>query len=130
MRLPAPDPLTIILIYISAIQMALNAALAPGTALAESFPGLTMAGIWPYVPIVLLSVATILWVTRGSGGRPLGHTQQPGPVIPPTQGPFPQVYTPAPSPRWWEKLESFQIYMLVYMGMMFIYLTVKAIFGH
>lgn len=68
-RLPPPDPLSTLLLYISAVVMALDAALAPGTAIARAAPALTMDGIWPFAPILLMSVAAVIWIVRGLAPR-------------------------------------------------------------
>lgn len=73
MRLPPPDPLSTILLYVGAIAMAATAAtaaLAPGTPIVKQVPALTMSGIWPYVPITLMSVAAVIWIARGLKGGP------------------------------------------------------------
>lgn len=68
MRFPPPDPLSTILLYVGAIAMAANAALAPGTPVAKTIPVLAMSGAWPYVPVALMSVAAVIWIVRGLTG--------------------------------------------------------------
>jgi hypothetical protein len=65
MRFPPPDPLSTILLYLGAIIMALTAALAPGTPLAKTIPAATMNGVWPFVPLGLMTIAAIIWIVRG-----------------------------------------------------------------
>jgi hypothetical protein len=132
MRIPPPDPLTTILLYLSAIQMALNAALAPGTPIATAHPGLTMAGIWPYVPLVLLGLATIIWIVRGWGRPPntevvIRHDPgaQAAPVVKVVQpGPVP------PREPWHAKLNGYQMYLLIYAAMFFVYEIAQLVVGH
>lgn len=128
MRIPPPDPLATILLYLSAIQMALNAALAPGTPIAKAHPNLTMEGFWSYVPLLMLAVATLIWIVRGSGNAHSGQppTQQVPPAIAPAAQ---QVKLPVPEP-WHAKLTGFQIYYLIYMAMFFVYMAVTTLLKH
>ena len=64
-RLPPPDPLSTILMYLGAVVMALDAALAPGSTIAAAAPPLAMGGIWSFLPILLMSVAATIWIVRG-----------------------------------------------------------------
>jgi hypothetical protein len=65
LRLPPPDPLSTVLLYVGAVVMALDAALAPGSTLSLAAPVLTMGGVWPLVPIVLMCAAALIWIVRG-----------------------------------------------------------------
>lgn len=65
LRLPAPDPLSTILLYVGAVVMALDTALAPGSVIAIAAPAFAMGGVWPYAPILLMSVAAVIWIVRG-----------------------------------------------------------------
>ena len=124
MRLPPPDPLSTVLLYLAAIIMALREALAPGTPLAKAVPSLTMGSIWPYVPLALVSVAALIWIFRGVTKPP--HAAPPPQHVPAA----PQTQAPQPAgPRWWEKLEGVHIYFLIYMGLYFAYLTITTVFG-
>ncbi|HWD67768.1 MAG TPA: hypothetical protein VG227_07395 [Caulobacteraceae bacterium] len=64
-RLPPPDPLSTVLLYVGAVVMALDTALAPGSNISLAAPALTMGGIWPFVPIALMSAAALIWIARG-----------------------------------------------------------------
>lgn len=64
-RLPPPDPLSTVLIYIGAVVMALDTALAPGSAITIAAPAAVMGGIWPFIPILLMSAAAVIWIVRG-----------------------------------------------------------------
>jgi hypothetical protein len=68
-RLPPPDPLSTVLLYVSAVLMALEAALAPGTVIARAAPILAMGGIWPFLPILLMSAAALIWIARDLSPR-------------------------------------------------------------
>lgn len=72
LRLPPPDPLSTVLLYLGAVVMALDTALAPGSNIAHAAPTLAMGGVWPIVPIVLMSVAAFVWIVRGL------HADEPG----------------------------------------------------
>ena len=65
LRLPPPDPLSTVLLYLGAVVMALDTALAPGSNISLAAPALTMGGAWPFVPIVLMSAAALIWIVRG-----------------------------------------------------------------
>lgn len=123
MRLPPPDPLSTILLYLAAIIMALREALAPGMPLSKAVPSLTMGTVWPYVPLTLVSIAAVIWIIRGLS-RPQTSSQVP--QTPPAHA----TRAPQPSgPRWWEKLDGVHIYFLIYMGLYFAYLTITTVFG-
>ena len=123
MRLPPPDPLSTILLYLAAIIMALREALAPGTPLSKAAPSLTMGSVWPYVPLALVSAAAVVWIVRGLKKSSAPPQMPQHPVVQAAPAPQPS------GPRWWEKLEGVQIYFLIYMGLYFTYLTVTSIFG-
>lgn len=126
MRLPPPDPLSTILLYLAAVIMALEAALKPGAPLANTFPALTMAGIWPFVPIALLSLALVIWIVRGLAHPRPAHTLTISPPTAPHAG-EPASPPPPPRTRLLDLLEPGQAYWLVYMGMYFLYLTVTSV---
>ena len=110
MRLPPPDPLSIILLYLAAIVMALKEALAPGSALAAKAPALTMAGVWSYVPAILLCIAAVVWIARGARATP--H------VSPQTANMLADQTSPArPLLPAHEPLRSEQVHHLLYFGM-------------
>jgi hypothetical protein len=45
--------------------MALDTALAPGSTIPLAVPTLTMGGVWPFIPIALMSAAALIWIVRG-----------------------------------------------------------------
>jgi hypothetical protein len=68
--------------------MAANAALAPGTPVAKNVPVLTMSGFWPYLPIVLMTIAAVIWIARGltgGAGGPRPDTAPEGYAAPPRE---------------------------------------------
>lgn len=62
MRLPPPDPLTTACVYIAALFMAVQQGLkgAPDFVARTRFPDLN-AGVWNYLPLLLLSAGLLLW---------------------------------------------------------------------
>jgi len=106
MRLPPPDPLSKILLYMGALTMALNAALAPKAAVATRYPSLAMTGLWPYVPVGLMSAAFFVWILRGFWGAPT-----PSPPI----GQAPQRIVRAPRAPLFNSDQWFRIVIMVIM---------------
>ena len=118
MRLPPPDPLSTILLYVSAVVMALKEALAPGSVIAAQVPSLTMTGVWSYVPSILLAIAFVIWISRGARS-----SAPPPPPMPQAESEGALHHSPSPRrsilPAH-EPLSSDQIHHLLYFGIFFL----------
>jgi hypothetical protein len=80
MRIPVPDPLSAILLWLGALDMAANVALAPTSHLAQAW-GIAIGDAWHYVPFLLMTSAFIWWAFRAATSARIRPVESTTPTV-------------------------------------------------